>query len=121
MKPACDLLLPEQVFSAVDEGELRHRAAALDLAVDLSAPETTALLRSLLFERWPELLPRHVELTEAHRFYNRFFWFVRFATQRQAVHGFDAGLEQQIFQLVESEIDGLDVAVVKDIECRARS
>lgn len=34
-------------------------------------------------------------------FWSRYYWFRRFALERQASHGPDAGLEQQAFRLLE--------------------
>ena len=41
-------------------------------------------------------------LSEAERFWSRYYWLARFAREWQAVAGYDAGLEQQVFQLLES-------------------
>lgn len=40
-------------------------------------------------------------LTDQDRFYNEYFWFKRFAVLYQASHGFDAGVEQQAFEILE--------------------
>lgn len=41
-------------------------------------------------------------LSEAERFWSRYYWLARFAKEWQAVAGYDAGLEQQVFNLFES-------------------
>lgn len=119
--PIADPLVTEEIISAVDHAELRRRAETLPLAIDLEAPEGTALLRSLLFEHWVDLLPAHVDLTELSRFYNQYFWFVRCAALCQAAHGLDAGLEQQVFRLLESQAGGVDFDLLADLDLRARN
>jgi hypothetical protein len=41
-------------------------------------------------------------LTEDERFWSRYYWLARFVREWQAVAGSDPGLEQQVFQLLES-------------------
>jgi hypothetical protein len=40
-------------------------------------------------------------LSDAERQWSRYYWLARFAREWQAVDGEDAGLEQQVFQLLE--------------------
>jgi hypothetical protein len=44
-------------------------------------------------------------LTEGERFWSRYYWYVRFAREWQAAVGYDAGLEQSVFKLLESGLD----------------
>jgi hypothetical protein len=55
---------------------------------------------------------------EATLFYNRYYWFQSFSSARQAAQGYDAGLEQQGFQLLEAAPSTVDWAVVESIEAR---
>ena len=41
------------------------------------------------------------DLTPEDRFYNRYFWFRRFANAYQKKFGDDAGIEQQSFQILD--------------------
>jgi hypothetical protein len=60
-------------------------------------------------------------LSPHDRFYNRYFWAKRFAAQYQAKYGFDAGVEQQVFKLLETaaELD-LDWTVLDKLDRRAQ-
>ena len=44
-------------------------------------------------------------------FWTRYYWLRRFALVWNAVSRYDAGLEQQLFQLLASAPDGLDAAI----------
>jgi len=46
------------------------------------------------------------ELSPAEIFWSRYYWLARFKIVWSAVAGFDAGLEQQLFQLLETAPDG---------------
>ena len=54
------------------------------------------------------LLTEHPELADilglsvAERFWSRYYWLARFAREWQAAAGYDAGLQQQVFHLLES-------------------
>jgi len=66
-------------------------------------------------------------ITAEEVFWSRYFWFLRFVNLRQAMHGSDAGLEQQAFQILEypypdcapdwSSLESVTMAV--DTEVRA--
>lgn len=116
-----DPLIPIGVL-VQHHSELLQRIAGLDLppsAELMSGAPGEAYARSLLFERWPELvITDHSD--SACRFYNRYFWFVRFAALRQAVHGYDAGLEQQVFQMLEQADFDLDWGVIQQLDERAK-
>ena len=74
--------------------ELRRRAQSLALAPKLLFGRSgEALLFSMLFERWPELV---AELSVETRFYNRYFWFLRFVALHTDTHGPDAGLKSPL-------------------------
>ena len=53
------------------------------------------------------------------KFYSRYYWFCSFYEEYKSVNGNDAGLEQQLFQIIaesESLSEGVDWAVVKEME-----
>jgi hypothetical protein len=43
-----------------------------------------------------------LSLSAEERFWSRYYWLARFAREWQAAVGHDAGLEQQVFKLLES-------------------
>jgi hypothetical protein len=51
-------------------------------------------------------------LTADERFWSRYYWYARFAREWQAAEGYDAGLEQSVFKLLEAGVEyggvGLD-------------
>ncbi|MBL8936758.1 MAG: hypothetical protein JNM69_19520 [Archangium sp.] len=97
--------------------ELRRRAQSLALAPKLLFGRSgEALLLSMLFERWPELV---AGLSVETRFYNRYFWFLRFVALHTDTHGPDAGLQQQAFQLLESAEFDVDSELLQQIETEA--
>ena len=51
-------------------------------------------------------------LTEAERQWSRYYWLARFAREWQAATGADAGLEQQVSQLLEHMDDWGSAEVV---------
>jgi hypothetical protein len=53
-------------------------------------------------------------------FYNRYYWFLVFAKLYHAAHGFDAGIEQQGFQLLETAPPGVDWNCLEAIEADVR-
>ena len=73
---------------------------------------------SLLFAHWPESVPGLTPEPEV-AFYNRYFWFKRFVTLKAARDGYDAGLEQQLFSLLEQPGGDVDWSQVERLEARA--
>lgn len=69
--------------------------------------------------------PAGADLTPEDRTYNRYYWFLRFAAAHRKRHGFDAGVEQQVFQILERadlEIGRtLDWRVIERLEFLARA
>ncbi len=53
-----------------------------------------------LLTEYPELATG-LGLSVDEQFWSRYYWLARFAREWQAVAGYDAGLEQQVFQLME--------------------
>lgn len=116
-----ELLIPISIL-ARHHPELLRRIAQLDPppSADLMCGVPgEAYARSLLFERWPELVVEE-PVDPARSFYNRYYWFARFAALWQAAHGHDAGLEQQVFQLLERADFDIDWDVVQELDTRAR-
>lgn len=117
-----DPLIPPETLVPI-QSELLRRIDQLDppLAVDVREGEAgEALARSLLFEHWPDLLGGGEGLDRERLLYNRYYWFVRFVALWQAAHGYDAGLEQQVFQMVERADTQLDWDLLKQLDARAR-
>jgi hypothetical protein len=84
-----------------------------------------SLRHYLLLTECPELVGG-LGLSDVERFWSRYYWLARFAREWQAVAGPDAGLEQQVFQLLE-QMDGacdpaeeVMAAVERDAVVRAR-
>lgn len=73
-----------------------------------------------------EALANYILITESDKFdsnlkkfYSRYYWFCSFCEEYQSVNGNDAGLEQQLFQIItesESLSENIDWAVVKEME-----
>src|SRR5437867_3744174 len=83
----------------------------------LEEPEIRyAFLYYALLTHWPELL--NSDTTADELFYNRYYWFLRASKQYQARHGYDAGFEQQAFQMVETGEPSVDLQVIDDLEKR---
>lgn len=117
-----DPLIPPETLVPI-QAELLRRIDQLDLplAVDVREGEAgEALARSLLFEYWPDLLGGSEELDRERLLYNRYYWFVRFVAIWQAAHGYDAGLEQQAFLMVEQADMQLDWDLLQQLDARAR-
>jgi hypothetical protein len=61
----------------------------------------------LILTECPELLGDHCPSVE-EQYWSRYYWLFRFAKVWSAVSGYDAGLEQQVFQFLEYAPNGLD-------------
>jgi hypothetical protein len=113
-------LVPQDTLSRV-KSELYARIAQLTPGVALDPGNVgEALAWSLLFDRWPDLLPG-LPINREDAFYNQYFWFKRFATLKQERDGYDAGLEQQAFQLLEQPDFDLDWALIEQLDAEASS
>lgn len=60
----------------------------------------TSLRNYSILTECPELSD-HLNLSDADRFWSRYYWLARFNMEWNAIAGFDAGLEQQLSQLLE--------------------
>lgn len=72
----------------------------------------------VLFTHEPSLLG--IRLPKSTIFYNRYYWFLAFKTAHTAKHGYDAGLEQQAFRILEyaheHENYEIDLSIVDAID-----
>jgi hypothetical protein len=79
-----------------------------------------ALRRFLLFSQWPELLHGEVPDLDAETLlYNSYYWLKRFSKLYMAEHGYQAGFEQQAFQLLEHADVSFDWSIIERLEHEA--
>jgi hypothetical protein len=55
------------------------------------------------------------EMEEARVLYNEYYWFLLFSKLYQVKHGYDAGLKQQAFELLDRSHVNIDWAIVEEI------
>ena len=106
------------------KGEVLARARQLGIPGSFLAeddPAREALLLSLAFANWPDLMPRTPPLSLVQRFYNEYFWFRRFASLWQHRHDPDAGLEQQAFSMLAQTSAEVDWTVIEELDHLART
>ena len=74
----------------------------------------------VLFEHH-DLLPQVglPPLSEEDLFYNKYYWFRAFVKRHRAAAGYDAGLEQQAFKMLENARSPLDWSVIERISALA--
>lgn len=60
------------------------------------------------------------DLAPEDRFYNRYFWFLRFVNAHHSVFGEDAGIDQQAFQILDSAEFDVDWALLEQLNEKAR-
>jgi hypothetical protein len=112
-------LIPENILQRKDQeiGELiksSDQVYAIAIDDELYGP---AFRHYLLFSRWPYLLKRDVPDLDAQIiFYNAYYWFVKFSKLYMAKHGYDTGLEQQAFQILENADFNIDWVMIEQIE-----
>lgn len=112
-----DLLVPPDTLSRV-KTELYARIAKLSPSITLNSGDVgEALAWSLLFEHWPDLLSGSIDREDA--FYNQYFWLKRFATLKQERDGYDAGIDQQVFRLLEHPRFDLDWSLIEQLDAEA--
>src|SRR5437867_1507141 len=113
-------LIPLPALQALEEAALR-RLDSLPATYRkdlLQAPEHRyAYLYYLLFTHWPRLLNGETtQLTAKDVFYNRYYWFRRLTREYEASHGYDAGFEQQAFQILEQPECAIDLEIIRELE-----
>ncbi|WP_372723884.1 hypothetical protein [Novipirellula sp.] len=65
-------------------------------------------------------LAGNLGLSESDKFWSRYYWLARFRMEWNAVAGYDAGIEQQLFQLLEDAqvecgaLPGVEAAAKRD-------
>lgn len=113
-----DPILAESALQPLDD-ELRRRIGESSPPYDADPDDPSygaAFRRHLLFLRWPELLEAVAPgLDDLDRFYNTYYWVLKFSKLHQKAHGYDAGLEQQAFQVLEGADCDFDWSVVEAI------
>ncbi len=84
----------------------------------LEVPETRyCLLYYALLSHWPEQL--NGDFGPEELFYKRYYWFYRLSKEYQARHGYDAGFDQQAFQMPEmADASSVDLQILDDLEKR---
>jgi len=114
-----DFLVHEDVLISLDEDLKRlirseSEVYAVDPGDDLYG---VALRRHFLFSRWPALLSKSgLQLTNEQILYNSYYWMRSFAKLHTLKHGYDAGLEQQVFMLLERADCDVDWEVIERID-----
>ena len=104
---------------ALVDPELQVRIAALQPAVlQVAGDAGRARAWSLLFEHWPALL-KEPSISREDVLYNRYYWFKRYALRMQESDGYDAGIEQQVFRLLEQPEFDIDWAIVEELDIAA--
>jgi hypothetical protein len=81
-----------------------------------------ALQYNLILAEFPHLLLPH-SFTPAQLFWSRCYWFLRFAALRQVSDGYDAGIEQQPFNILENvvDLDDCDISLAEQIASRVNT
>jgi hypothetical protein len=72
----------------------------------------------LLLTHWANSL--RIEMSAQAVFYNRYYWFRRFAEEFQRNNRPDAGIEQRSYQLLEQAGCDFDWTIVEPLDVRAR-
>jgi hypothetical protein len=106
------------LFAGVQTGSLRD---SLGIAPDNDEYLQPLMNCYLLLTHYPERIINHFPaMSQNDLLYNRYYWFVKYKNEYQARCGYDAGLEQQAFKLLE-EIDRvlkgeIDWAIIQKID-----
>src|SRR5262249_44386427 len=105
-------LVSEEALSAAAARYPQMRCRLSEYRDDmLDNPVAGWCLRNyLILSECPELLGEP-DLSEAEMYWSRYYWLVRFARVWASLVGYDAGLEQQVFQFLEHPPDGPEVCV----------
>jgi hypothetical protein len=116
-----DLLVPERELKGKDRliwKLVEQRSQNFSVAAD--DPLYGAAFRYyLLFAEQSALGEMGLDgLSDAEIFHNEYYWFLLFSRLHQIKHGYDAGLEQQAFNLLESAPRDIDLTIVERINDR---
>jgi hypothetical protein len=110
-------LIPEAELVTLGAEVRRRWALEHHYWVDFDDPLYGAAFQHyLLFTHWPDLLKMTRGLTPQAMYYNRYYWFLKFAKLYMRKHGSDAGMEQQAFQLLEQMDCEIDWYIVEQID-----
>jgi hypothetical protein len=113
-----EVLIPEKALAGLDETVRRLSATrAESYAVDQDDElYGTAFQRYLLFAQWPSVLTEAgLHLSKEEVLYNSYYWILKFAKLHALKHGYDAGIEQQVFKVLEQAYCDVDWSVVEQI------
>lgn len=113
-------LADRSTLAALDDEGLKSRISreAPPLAVDHQHPAYGEALRFyLILTHWPELAKAAAGSEGV--LYGRYFWFRKFSNQYFREHGRDAGIEQQLFQILELADVPVDWSVIEMLDARA--
>jgi len=113
-----EFLIPE-AFLAEKDLEIKDlivgpaKAYVVDIEDEIYGP---SFRRFLLFAHCPDYLADHFPgIDRTTIFYNQYYWFMRFSRLYISKHGFDAGLEQQAFKMIENADCELDFAILDSL------
>ncbi|MCE9544351.1 MAG: hypothetical protein K8T25_02345 [Planctomycetia bacterium] len=77
------------------------------------------LLYFLVLTHNPSLMVQDAtETEELSVLYDRYYWFTKAVRLWQAIHGYDAGMEQQAFKILESAPSDLNWEIIREIDDR---
>ena len=111
------ILIPEQALHECDinSKEIASQLESLSLNLE-NEVYGLALSRYLLLTYFPELMELDDEASNLRLLYNRYYWFLRFSCYYHQLHGHNAGIEQQAFQILEKANTEFDWQVIELIE-----
>jgi len=116
-------IAPESALRArhqhISDFAARHRES---YSVDFDDPDYgRAFVYYLFFSHHPSVRSvLGIDLDDEARFYNAYYWFQRFVRLHTDKHGYDAGLEQQAFKMLEEASFELDFEVIDMLDKRAK-
>ena len=94
-------------------------AAASGLDAQVRDPDLgSALGYYLAFTHWHEVRESPFRISAPALLYNRYFWHRTYAARSAALHGPDAGLEQEAFKMLADSDEPIDLDVIDDIDRR---
>ncbi|WP_406700713.1 hypothetical protein V5E97_18135 [Singulisphaera sp. Ch08] len=113
-----EVLIPDQALVSLDQDlDVMLSSIGGEIVIDPNDPEYgVAFRRYLLFSRWPSLLERgELHATAEELLYNSYYWMLKFSKLHERKHGYDAGIEQQVFKILENTHCNLDWNVVEQL------
>jgi len=116
-----DPIVPEPLLQAqdVEIRALLHSAELLPVEAEREGALGRAFMYYLVFSdaRMVQQLG-FVDAAPVDVFYNRYYWFLRYIRVSRKRKGYDAGLEQQMFQLLENAECAFDWEIIHLINGR---